>query len=367
MSKIESTIKDVYAPRNVFRPEHEVGLEVEMEGKGLANFRVPGWITSGDGSLRGNGVEWILEHPLSKTDALHSLDYLYRVAKREGTLKPSDRCGVHIHINCQHMTVPEVFNYITLYLILEDLILSWCGEDREGNLFCLRAKDAEWLIFNLIEDKVKSGRFYKTTSKGEFKYAAINVAAIKYYGSLEFRALRTPKTPKPIKNYVSLLLRLKEKAIGVKDATAFIVACSERGEVEWAKDILGPYFNMLSCRNMDEVIMDGVRRTQALAFSPLKKAVRKKNRPEEDRLIFAGPAPMLRAGDVNPAQNWRLADGRLVMGNREVPDDAPEVAEDQPEPPPAPPPIQPNWGQILGEEEERIRARAERERRRNRH
>ena len=168
------------------------------------------------------------------------------------------------------MDIKKVFNYITLYLIFEDLLLSWCGEDREGNLFCLRAKDAEWLLVSLIEDKKSFGKFYKTGHKGTFKYSAMNVAALTYYGSLEFRSLRTPSSPSPIKEYVNLLLHLKKVALKATDTKDFIAGCSKRGEIEWAREILGPYFNMLRHRNMDEMIIEGVRRTQALAYTPLK-------------------------------------------------------------------------------------------------
>ncbi len=269
-------------------PENIVGLEVEMEGEGLMGLSIPVWRKDGDGSLRGHGVEFILERPLSEKDARKAVDELYQGFKQLSKIKPSNRCGVHVHVNCQWMEVEQVFNYVTLYLILEDLILKWCGEDREGNLFCLRAKDAEWLLYSLIGDKRDMGIFSETTNRRMYKYASINIAAIYYYGSLEFRALRTPSSPKSIKDFISLLLRIREKALDVREGRDFISACSARGEVEWAREILGPHFNMLECEDMDHMIMDGVRRIQALAYTPLKKyspPKRRKSRQIEDELV----------------------------------------------------------------------------------
>ncbi len=267
-------IKDIY-PLHVWPKENELGIEIEMEGEGLYDVNCKNWVIDGDGSLRGHGAEYVLNGPMTKQGAFDSVDVLYKQLEKRANIAPSDRCGVHIHINCQHMDIKKVFNYITLYLIFEDLLLSWCGEDREGNLFCLRAKDAEWLLVSLIEDKKSFGKFYKTGHKGTFKYSAMNVAALTYYGSLEFRSLRTPSSPSPIKEYVNLLLHLKKVALKATDTKDFIAGCSKRGEIEWAREILGPYFNMLRHRNMDEMIIEGVRRAQALAYTPLKVIKRK--------------------------------------------------------------------------------------------
>ena len=302
-----------------------IGLEVEIEGEKVRGIHIPGWVRDNDGSLRGYGIEFVLEEPLSEREAYREIDELYRHLKEFGRIKPSDRCGVHIHVNCQRMEIEQVFNYITLYLILEDLILRWCGEDREGNLFCLRAKDAEWLIYSLIGDKENYGIFHEMTNKGMYKYAAINVAAIRYYGSLEFRSLRTPSSSAPIKDFISLLLRIRDKSLEVKEGRDFISACSARGEVEWAREILGPHFNMLRCEGMDRIIMEGVRRTQALAYAPLKKIkdLSPKIKKTKTWAEMAGneepqeeaPAPRRRRIPLAVAEAHRIEDIRVQWRN----------------------------------------------------
>jgi len=316
-------------------PENIIGLEVEMEGEGLMGLNVEGWKKDGDGSLRGHGVEFILEHPLSEEHAYKAVDQLYRSFKKFGKIKPSNRCGVHVHVNCQWMEIEQVFNYVTLYLILEDLIIKWCGEDREGNLFCLRAKDAEWLIYNLIYDKGNVGIFDETTNKAMYKYAAINVAAIRYYGSLEFRPLRTPSSPKPIKDMISLLLRIKEQALEVKEGRDFISACSARGETEWAREVLGPHFNMLRCEDMDEMIMDGVRRIQALAYTPLKALAPPKRGQRGKQVIYGGGGPIFVDEDgeevrLHSAVNWPPPN--MPNFNEPIREEAPVDAPEPPDP-----------------------------------
>ena len=145
-------IRDIFK-FHLWPQENEIGIEVEMEGSYLGGEKIKGWLREGDGSLRGHSVEFILNSPLSEKKAYIKLDALYKSLKNNSHMDPSNRCAVHIHINCQNMEIKEVYNYISLYLILEDVILSWCGEEREGNLFCLRAKDAEWLMLQTIRVK----------------------------------------------------------------------------------------------------------------------------------------------------------------------------------------------------------------------
>jgi hypothetical protein len=264
------------------KKENQIGVEIEMEGEGIHNLEPNYWSVGHDGSLRGQeAIEYTLKSPSTVPTIDKKLSHLYNKFDNNSRIFPSDRCGVHIHINCQHLELSQVFNFITLYLIFEDLIVAWCGEDREGNLFCLRAQDAEWLLYCLISDKMK-GYFHTSVERNRFKYASINVAALSYYGSLEFRALRTPDNKKPILDFITLLLRLKAVACSVPDPVKFITSFSERGEVGWAKDVLGDSFDMLNRPNMGALLTNGVRMTQALAYTPFVNIEAPKIHHEEE-------------------------------------------------------------------------------------
>lgn len=286
--------------------EREVGIEVEMEGKGLEAVHPNYWAVYDDGSLRGGQAEYVLKAPVKRNLFESRIDYLYKILRSQADIEPSDRCGVHIHINCQWNTIEETFNFIILYLMFEDLLVHWCGEDREGNLFCLRAQDAEYLIMSLIEDRER-GAFHSCIDSGRYKYAALNTSSLRKYGSLEFRSLRTPDYPDQIKTWVHILLRLKDKAIKSNDPKDLIRHCSHRGEVDFAKEIFGKYFKTLQCPEMDFMIMDGVRRVQALAFTPLGK---------------------MKKGTKNPAPQWRNLAGQHFDFNIEPPPEEPPEAEE---------------------------------------
>lgn len=260
-------IKDYYGVRDV--GDVEVGIEIEMEGRNLHQDSVKGWTVVGDGSLRGEAVEYVLKKPIKRKEIGLLLNRLWTNTKQWGAeFVPSDRCGVHIHVNCQELTFKQTFNFIILYLMLEDVLVKWCGEGRPGNMFCLRAKDAEWLVYALVKDRT-AGALDMSTDRDGMRYASLNISALKKYGSLEFRALASPTEWKIVETWAKLLLSLKDIAIATDDPRDFISSCSVQGPTEWAKGILGEYYDMLSYPDMEEDLMEGARRVQMLAYSKL--------------------------------------------------------------------------------------------------
>lgn len=248
--------------------QREVGIEIEMEGRGLHTGDLNYWNVTHDGSLRGEAVEFVLKQPSLRNRFKSRLDYLQRELKKGGAiLDPSDRCGVHIHINCQQMHVEEVFRFITLYYIFENVLLAWCGEDREGNLFCLRACDAEFLIPNVI--KCKNKYSFRGISNDSFRYAALNLSALSKYGSLEFRAMRTPVNFDSIETWANLLLRLKDVSLQVKDDTKFISDMSMDGCQTFAEKVFSDLLPAIQCYDLEDKMMLGARLAQHLAYSQL--------------------------------------------------------------------------------------------------
>lgn len=265
----------------------EIGIEVEVEGNYLPDH-INGWNIKGDGSLRGNGLEYILPQPVGRNVYEKRINLLYDTFhKPPFSINPSDRCGVHIHLNCRELEFEQIFNFIVLYLICEDLLMHWCGDEREGNSFCLRAKDAEWLIYQLINDK-KNHSFNYSTNMETFKYASINIAALRRYGSLEFRGLGTPITAKPIINWINILLALKDYAISCERSSDLISDVCIKTPKTYLREIIGnDLFNVIKCPNMAEMLIEGARRIQALAYTPLGK-YKKKERLQGNLLMVNG-------------------------------------------------------------------------------
>ena len=259
------------------RPGKHIGIEIEMEGEVLpANF--PKWWSGvGDGSLRGVALEYVLKVPCERGKVLGRLEWLQdRLAKTAGTvLIPSDRCGVHIHVNCQEMTSLQVINFAILYLIFEDVLVKWCGEQREGNLFCLRASDADRIIQGLIicrrEDRLNHMQC------DEYRYGAINLSAIAKYGSVEFRAMQTPKDFKHINTWAQMLLKVQDASLAYKEPHEIIEHVSMRGSDHLLRQVFQEYTKALKCPEMDGLILEGVRRVQEIAYTPIGKKDRVKD------------------------------------------------------------------------------------------
>jgi len=256
------------------RGDVDIGIEIEMEGLRLPDNPPKWWRISYDGSLRGHAKEYILLNPCHRKRTKKRLDELRKSFEKNGSeLKPSDRCGVHIHVNCQKMTNEEVMNFSIVYLILENILVKWCGETREGNLFCLRASDAEYIIKALVEAK-EYGNF-KNMQKNDFRYASLNFSSLSKYGSLEFRAMPAEKDFKRIQLWIEMLLAIKDYSLRFQNLFGIIEDISFNGGRRFVKMVLGEsLFKKVQCNNINREVLEGVRRIQQVIYTvkgPIKK------------------------------------------------------------------------------------------------
>tara|TARA_B100000929_G_C15511743_1_gene421156 strand:- start:34693 stop:35592 length:900 start_codon:yes stop_codon:yes gene_type:complete len=252
----------------------DVGIEIEVEGKRLPYDRVSStyWHVEGDGSLRGDGLEnaceFVLAEPMSlgkAKDALVHLDDCYE--KNKSVVNDSPRAGVHIHVNCQNLSLLELYNFITAYLIFENCLVSFCGPDREGNLFCLRAKDAEYLIYSLCR-ALETGSYRRTLCTDELRYASMNVRALGSYGSLEFRAMRGTRDMGRIALWAEILVNLRDRSVSFQNPVEMIMESSEGGFEALAEKLFGEHASVIYAQpDWQAKAVEGMRRAQEVAFS----------------------------------------------------------------------------------------------------
>lgn len=299
-----STISDYFS---LNKTNGEIGIEIEMEGRGLARA-IPNslWLAKKDGSLRGEAIEYVLSKPINRKDVLEYLtslqNYLHNVGSR---LVPSDRCGVHIHLNVQNLEIKKVVQIVVLYIILEDLLVKWCGPEREGNSFCLRVKDAEYLIDDTCQ-QILDGQLNPTDN---VRYASINLTALSRFGSLEFRAMRTEKDFTRIKTWIDMLLRVKDHAIKYNSPEDIVEAVSMNGATPFVRQVMGQLSELIECPDMDQLVFDGVRRAQVLAYT--RPPARKKKESNLEDIILRH---MQNAPD-DPAPPPQFEDEAAVLRN----------------------------------------------------
>lgn len=249
----------------------EVGIEIEAEAKGNRYFpqKIPNnyWSAVGDGSLRGICIEYVLKKPLSFEKANEALDVLQKaIIDEEVDMVYSFRAGTHIHLNCLDMTIGQILVLSSLYMSLENLLVEWCGNDRVGNHFCLRVKDAEGLL-PFVARCFRDPICFTQLFSDDIRYASINFSSLIKYGSLEFRAMATEPDFNRIKTWIGILRRLQEKSKNIGSIEALLEEFSMGNPRDWVKEILGDYYEEVKDQdNFDIKIWRGVRSAQDFLF-----------------------------------------------------------------------------------------------------
>lgn len=246
----------------------EIGIEIECEGRGLAGVE-KWWTTHADGSLRNNGIEYVLAKPIQRKNVEEALQYLSLELQKMGAkVNETYRTSVHVHVNAMDMKFRHIFNEICLYMLFEDLLVELCGKERIGNLFCLRAKDAEALV-DSIRMAIQQGQYNGFKNNEMFKYGAVNIAALGHYGSLEFRAFRGTVDPNLINDWVEILLDIKDAALKYNDPQQICVEFSQLGPRKFVEKIFKPKNQrvLFGFKNLDQRLYDGVRMIQEIAYA----------------------------------------------------------------------------------------------------
>lgn len=260
----ELTIRELYQLNKV---PGEVGVEVEMEGRGLPGAPM-GWVEHDEPSLRGGGREYVFNGPV-KRDQYEPLLYALEAAFVHDwtVLNPSDYCGIHVHINCQDLTFTQVLNYTCLWFLMEIPLVKWCGDKREGSMFALRASDAEAVI-KLIVDAIPHKDFRHVMLHDWYRYAAWNLEALGKFGSVESRVLpTTPKFAERTAKWVSVLLKLKDKAMFFKHPSEIVNNFSIQTPLKFARGMLDEYADEFLYKGVERDLYKGARLIQDIAFA----------------------------------------------------------------------------------------------------
>lgn len=244
-----------------------IGLEIECEGDNLPEIDTQVWRSERDSSLKkANSYEYVLREPIPLNKLGKALLSLKgAIEENNGSIDESVRAGVHVHINVQDMHVMHLFNLIVLYLTLEEVLVASCGSNRQGNLFCLRASDARYLI-NRIVSAIKAKRL-NFLFTDDIRYASINLKALYQYGSVEFRAMRSTPNFKLIEDWAYVLAKLKESASLFESPEQIMFNVSDMRARVFIKTYLGELSKpFLEYENLEELVRNGVDNAQDVAY-----------------------------------------------------------------------------------------------------
>lgn len=258
---------------NLIEKDGQFGVEIEVEGSKLpfvythpAKETKKYWKAVDDGSLRGQeSIEYVLKEPLDMPDLVKALDVLMKDMENVGsTIDSSVRAGVHIHLNVQELTLPQLINLITLYYCFEGPLTDFCGEGRQGNLFCLRGMDAEYIVWAL--EKAFQHNNFLYLNSDDIRYSALNLTSLFKYGSVEFRALRTPQNLIDILAWVKLIDKLFKRSQEYDNPMDIVLGLSQDGGEAFLRNTFGELAQLLNLENLEERIRPGVLNAQDIAF-----------------------------------------------------------------------------------------------------
>ena len=268
MARYNEAVRDIFG---LGRVTGEVGIEIEMEGRGFIRGGIaPYWDYHRDGSLRGEeNAEYVLSRPLDRKDVPKALKVLFGELKAAGTRirKDSPNTSVHIHLNIQDWSVKKVYNLITLWYIFEKILVDWCGEERAGNLFCLRGSDAEVALMRLAS-AVRYSKYQTIGDQDGLRYLALNYTALAKFGSLEFRPLAGVYEEDTINTWVTILLALKDYAEKFVAPPDVVTEMSRLGHDDFIKSVFpnGLHKKILT-PDYTADMQAGMRLIQPVAFS----------------------------------------------------------------------------------------------------
>lgn len=187
------------------------GVEVEVEFRkrvpDLTQLSNQKWTLVRDGSLRGEGYEFVQRQPRPLKQTLLDIDHLYDVIG-ETKINVNQRAGTHVHVNFSDVPLSGLFRFVEYWYLLEPLLVRFGGRSRVGNHFCLRAVDAEDILV-MINSFMDDGRYL---FNDDYRYAALNWCSLGRYGTLETRCCGTYGS-QHLKDFVSILSELRTQAL----------------------------------------------------------------------------------------------------------------------------------------------------------
>lgn len=222
----------------------DVGIEIECEGERLRAVDNDVWTSENDGSLRGRfpdtACEYILRRPIvvgAVRDALNGLVDELKGAK----FNFSYRTSVHVHMNVQQLTFPQLLNAMYTYYLLEEPFMNFCGKKRKGNNFCLRLADAEGVLEWVMQLFELGPEMLGYIPNDNARYAAMNLEAIRKYGSLEFRGMEGNINVDRIDTWCKVLVFMRDWAAAFKNPKEIYETYMHIGPNEFMAAAMGPY------------------------------------------------------------------------------------------------------------------------------
>lgn len=215
------TVKDIFshpAPEllgedsSAFALNSNLGIELELEGfdVSMEDIGLDYWNAIYDGSLRNNGIEFVLKRPENGKRILAALAELGAFLS-EHTPEVSHRCSAHFHVDVRDLTIAETKKFFWLLTIFEPSLYAAGSKNRYSNIYCpglTHATEQVHAAALLFLD----GRTMQEGSSAWEKYSGINLNALQRFGSVEVRGHEGTTDINRLSRMAKMLLALKRTA-----------------------------------------------------------------------------------------------------------------------------------------------------------
>ncbi len=315
-------IRDIYGRGYM---SDRIGLELELESSRTQSLawvdKQSMWTVHNDGSLRQNGIEYVFANPLWGGDIDAALQ-LFEDSTKGTAFVDTGYGSTHVHYNVGNLCTTEVMSIVVGWAILEDSFLTVCKPSRDGNNFAQRFNVLNNLVSTLSSTN-RIERLFTNISQDYWKYANLNLATIRTFGTLEFRPYHSTWDVKEIRAWIDRIINFCKGMVAIgtpvqvleladRDLDSFITKYAGVPATEQLID--------LTRRNISTAfrlayVVDEWEDVKAFRENPPKKSNKKK--PSEG--IYLDEAPL---GQVDPVVRSNPFDRPATHTDTEVMDRA---------------------------------------------
>ena len=259
------TVNEAFGVKPVFRfsptnrlvmPALAVGIEIEVEGwtdedpsiylgGKKANGINVSWVSDKDESLKDYGREF-KAGPICGGDLVTAIeDFCLDASRRK--FKISQRTGLHIHLDCTSgKNAKFLGNLVSVYMAVEPMLFSYCGEWRRWCGFCHSFYDATLHIPNLRKMITAKNKNELTSAVKQIgRYSGLNLLSLTKFGTVEFRLLQTTFSAEDILFCINLCQSIYAAAEDLTEADQTIFGQYKKQGPE------ATVANILGCRSKE--------------------------------------------------------------------------------------------------------------------
>jgi hypothetical protein len=215
----KTMVKDVFDVP-VPQEDRDFGVEIELEGVRITT-NIRGWAEHKEGSLRGEGVEYVTKGAVSEKALRSSMEQLQKtLTGGDRVVYKSQRTSTHIHLNMTRQSLWDVYGYIIAFTAVEPLLIHLAAAERDGNLFCMPSYDTGDMGREFA--RVLTNDPIRGLSNFRQKYAALNVLPIAQFGTVECRVFPSSIDPDEVCQWAGWLKNIRTHVEGVDNFLQFV-------------------------------------------------------------------------------------------------------------------------------------------------